>query len=144
MATHSSTLVWKIPWTEEPGRPQSMRLLRVRHDWMPSPSLFTFHFHAAEKEMNPLQCSCLKNPRAGGAWLLPSMGSHRVGHDWNNLAAAAVAKFTMVYILYYTILYYTIYLILLYYIIPYQTILLYGKCFFTPQKYQFNSHLIWY
>ena len=33
MAPHSSTLAWKIPWTEEPGRPQSMGLLRVGHDW---------------------------------------------------------------------------------------------------------------
>ena len=33
MATHSSTLAWKIPWTEEPGRLQSMGLQRVRHDW---------------------------------------------------------------------------------------------------------------
>ena len=33
MATHSSTLAWKIPWTEEPGRLQSMGSLRVRHDW---------------------------------------------------------------------------------------------------------------
>ena len=32
MATHSSTLAWKIPWTEEPGRLQSMRSLGVRHD----------------------------------------------------------------------------------------------------------------
>ena len=32
MAPHSSTLAWKIPWMEEPGRPQSMRLLRVGHD----------------------------------------------------------------------------------------------------------------
>ena len=42
MATHSSTLAWKIPWTEEPGRPQSMRSWRVRHDWATSRSLFTF------------------------------------------------------------------------------------------------------
>ena len=40
---------------------------------------------------NPLQCSCLENPRDGGAWWLPSMGSHRVGHDWSDLAAAAAA-----------------------------------------------------
>ena len=46
MATHSSTLAWKIPWTEEPGG-------------------------------------------------LPSLGSHRVGHDWSNLAAAAVHNFTI-------------------------------------------------
>ena len=42
MAPYSSTLVWKIPWTEEPGRLQSMGSLRVRHDWATSISLFTF------------------------------------------------------------------------------------------------------
>ena len=42
MATHSSTLAWKIPWMEEPGRLQSMGLLRVGHDWVTSLSLFTF------------------------------------------------------------------------------------------------------
>ena len=42
MATHSSTLAWKIPWTEEPGRLQSMGLLRVGHDWATSLWLFTF------------------------------------------------------------------------------------------------------
>ena len=42
MAPHSSTLAWKIPWTEEPGRLQSMGLLRVGHDWVTSLSLFTF------------------------------------------------------------------------------------------------------
>jgi len=38
----SSTLAWKIPWTEEPGRLQSMGSLRVGHDWATSLSLFTF------------------------------------------------------------------------------------------------------
>ena len=42
MAPHSSTLAWKIPWAEEPGRLQSMGSLRVRHDWATSLSLFTF------------------------------------------------------------------------------------------------------
>ena len=42
MATHSSTLAWKIPWTEEPGRLQSMGSLGVRHDWATSLPLFTF------------------------------------------------------------------------------------------------------
>ena len=42
MAPHSSTLAWKIPWTEEPGGPQSMGSLRVGHDWVTSLSLFTF------------------------------------------------------------------------------------------------------
>ena len=40
MAPHSSTLAWKIPWTEEPGRLQSMGLLRVGHDWETSLSLY--------------------------------------------------------------------------------------------------------
>ena len=42
MAPHSSTLAWKIPWTEEPGRLQSMGSLGVGHDWVTSLSLFTF------------------------------------------------------------------------------------------------------
>ena len=42
MATHSSTLAWKIPWTEEPGRLQTMGSRRVEHDWATSLSFFTF------------------------------------------------------------------------------------------------------
>ena len=42
MAPHSSTFAWKIPWTEGPGRLQSMRLQRVRQDWTTSLSIFTF------------------------------------------------------------------------------------------------------
>ena len=42
MAPHSSPLAWKIPWTEEPGRLQSMGLLTVEHDLATSLSLFTF------------------------------------------------------------------------------------------------------
>ena len=42
VATHSSTLAWKIPWMEEPSRLQSMGLRRVGHDWATSLSLFTF------------------------------------------------------------------------------------------------------
>ena len=63
--THSSTLAWKIPWTEEPGGLQSMGSLRVGHYWATSLSLFTFmHWR---RKCNPLQCSCLENPRDGGA-----------------------------------------------------------------------------
>ena len=50
MAPHSSTLAWKIPWTEEPGRLQSMGLRRVSQTRL-SDFTFTFHFHALEKEM---------------------------------------------------------------------------------------------
>ena len=42
MAPYSSTLAWKIPWMEEPGRLQSMGSLRIGHDWVTSLSLFTF------------------------------------------------------------------------------------------------------
>ena len=69
MATHSSTLAWKIPWTEEPGRLQSMGSLRVGHDL--SNFIFTFHFSlswSGEGNGNPLQYSCLENPMDGGAW----------------------------------------------------------------------------
>ena len=53
MAPHSSTLAWKIPWMQEPGGLQSMGLRRVGHNWAISISLFTFHFHALEKEWQP-------------------------------------------------------------------------------------------
>ena len=74
MAPHSSTLAWKIPWMEEPGRLQSMGSLRV--------GTFTFHFHALEKEMathsSVLAWRIPGMVEPGG---LPSLGSHRVGHD---------------------------------------------------------------
>ena len=64
MAFHSSILAWKIPWTEEPGRLQSMgSLSRTRL----SDFTFTFHFHALEKEM-ATHSSVL-------AWRVPGMGS---------------------------------------------------------------------
>ena len=63
MATHSSTLAWKIPWTEEPGRLLSAESDRTEQ----------LHFHLSlscigEGNGNPLQGSCLENPRDGGAW----------------------------------------------------------------------------
>ena len=75
MAPHSSTLAWKIPWTEEPGRLQSMRTQL-------SDFSFTFHLHALEKEMathsSVLAWRVAGMGEPGG---LSSMGSHRVGHD---------------------------------------------------------------
>ena len=64
MAPHSSPLAWKIPWTEEPGGPQSMGLLRVGQDSATLLSLSCI----GEGNGNPLQCSCLENPRDRGAW----------------------------------------------------------------------------
>ena len=89
MAPHSSTLAWKIPWTEEPGRLQSMGSLSQARL---SDFTFTFHFHALEKEM-ATHSSVLawKIPGTGEPCGLQSMGSHRVGHDWSDLAAAAAA-----------------------------------------------------
>ena len=87
MAPHSSTLAWKISWTEEPGGLQSMGALRVGHDWATSLSLFTFHFDALEKEM-ATHSSVLawRSPGMGEPGGLPSMGSHRIRHDWSDLA----------------------------------------------------------
>ena len=79
MAPHSSTLAWKIPWTEEPGRLQSMgSQSRTRL----SDFTFTFHFHALEEEM-ATHSSILawRIPGMGEPGGLQSMGSHRVGHD---------------------------------------------------------------
>ena len=128
MAPHSSTLAWKLPRTEEPGRLQSMVSLRVGHNSVTSLSLFTFmhwrrkwqptpvllpgesqgrgslvgcrlwdrtesdttgrlqfHFSVSctgEGNGNPLQCSCLENPRDGGAWWAAIYG---VAQNWTRL-----------------------------------------------------------
>ena len=72
----SSTFAWKIPWTEEPGRLQSMGSQQL------SDFPFTFHFHALEKEMathsSVLAWRIPGTVEPGG---LPSMGLHRVGRD---------------------------------------------------------------
>ena len=63
MAPHSSTLAWKIPWMEEPGRLQSMGSGTTER--------LQFHFSLSclgERNGNPLQCSCLENPRDEGTW----------------------------------------------------------------------------
>ena len=79
MAPHSSTLAWKITWTEEPGRLQSMGSL----SWTRlSDFTFTFPFHALEKEMathSSVVAWRIPGTREPGE--LPSMGSHKVGHD---------------------------------------------------------------
>ena len=87
MATHSSTLAWKIPWKEETGKLQSMGSLGVRRL---SDFTFTFHFHALEKEMATYSSVLAwRIPGTGDPGGLPSMGSHRVGHNLSDLAAAA-------------------------------------------------------
>ena len=66
MAPHSGNFAWKIPWTEEPGGLQSVGSLELD-----TTEQLHFHFSLScigEGNGNPLQCSCLENPRDGGAW----------------------------------------------------------------------------
>ena len=83
MAPHSSTLAWKIPWTEEPGRLQSMGSRRVGHNWATSLWLFTFTYWRRKRQ--PPSVLAWRIPGMGEPGGLPSMGSHRVGHDWSDL-----------------------------------------------------------
>ena len=91
VAPHSSTLAWKIPWTEDPGGLQSIWSLRVGHDLANSLSVFTFMHWRRKWQPTPVFL-----PGESQGWWepggLPSMGSHRVRHDWSDLAAAAAAE----------------------------------------------------
>ena len=80
MAPHRSTLAWKIPWTEEPGGLQSMGSRRLD-----TTERLHFHFslsYIGEGNGNPLQCSCLENPRDGGSWWAAVYG---VTQSWTRL-----------------------------------------------------------
>ena len=80
MAPHSSTYAWKVPWTEEPGRLQSMGSLESK-----TTERLHFHFSLScigEGNGNPLQCSCLENPRDGEAWWA---AVHWVAQSWTRL-----------------------------------------------------------
>ena len=82
MAPHSSTLAWKIPWTEKPGRLKSMGSQELD---MTERLHFHFHFSLpciGEGNGNPLQCSCLENPRDRGAWWAAVSG---VIQSWTRL-----------------------------------------------------------
>ena len=87
-------LAWKIPWTEEPGRLQSIGSRNVRHDWATSLSLSCI----GEGNGNPLQCSCLENPRDGGAWWAAVYGVAQSRTRLSDLAAAALFQlYTLMY-----------------------------------------------
>ena len=80
MAPHSSTLAWKIPWTEEPGRLQSMGSLRVRHNWATSLSLFTFmHWR---RKWQPTPVFFPGESQGWGSLVGCRLWGRRVGHDW--------------------------------------------------------------
>ena len=89
MAPHSSTLAWKIPWTEEPGGPQSMGSLRVGQDSATSLSLFTF-MHLRRK-WQPTPVFLPGESQGRGSLVGCRLWGHRVRHDWSDLAAVAVA-----------------------------------------------------
>ena len=87
MAPHSSTLAWKIPWMEEPGRLQSMGSLGVGHDWVTSLSLFSFmHWR---RKWQPTPVFLPGESQGQGSLVGCHLWGRRVGHDWSNLAAAA-------------------------------------------------------
>ena len=85
MATHSSTLAWKLPWTEEPGRLQSLGSQRIRHDWVTS--LHSLHTLSLGKELatrsSILVWRVLWTEEPGGP---RSMRSQSVRHDWSDWA----------------------------------------------------------
>ena len=90
MATHSTILVWKIPWKEKPGKLQSMGSLE-------SDTTERLHFHFSlscirERNGNPLQYSCLENPRDGGACWAAVYG---VAQSWTRLSRYADATTLM-------------------------------------------------
>ena len=89
MAPQSSTLAWKIPWTEESGGLQSMGSLRVGHDWVTSLSLFTFmHWR---RQWQPTPVFLPGESQGRGSLVSCRFRSPRVGRDWSDLAAAAAA-----------------------------------------------------
>ena len=87
MAPHSSTLAWKIPWVEEPGRLQSMGSLNSS-----TTERLPFHFSLScigEGNGNPLQCSCLENPRDVGAWWAAIYGVAQSGTRLKRLGSSS-------------------------------------------------------
>ena len=84
MAPHSSTLAWKIPWTEEPGMLQSMRSLRVGHHWATSLSLFTFiHWR---RKWQPTPVFLPRESQGWGSLVGCHLWGRTVRHDWGDLA----------------------------------------------------------
>ena len=97
MASHSSTFAWKIPWTEEPGRLQSMGSLE-------SDMTERLHFHFSltcigEGNGNPFQCSCLENPRDGEAWWAAISGVTQSRTQLKRLSSSSSSLLSRVFII---------------------------------------------
>ena len=98
MATHSSTLAWKIPWTEEPVRLHGVAKSRTRQ----SDFTFTFHFHALEKEMAAHSSVLgLENPRDRGACWAAVYGVAQSRKRLKRLSSSNLAAVYSIYIILY-------------------------------------------
>ena len=107
MAPHSSTLAWKIPWMEDPGALQSMGSLRVGQEEKKKESDTTeqlqFHFslsYIGEGNGNPLQCSCLENPRDPGAWWAAVYGVAQSRTRLKRLSSSILYSATLICLLF--------------------------------------------
>ena len=90
MAPHSSTLAWKIPWAEEPGRLRSTGSLTVGHDWVTSLSLFTFmHWR---RKWQPTPVFLPGESQGRGSLVGCRLWGRRVGYNWSDLAVAVCAN----------------------------------------------------
>ena len=87
MTPHSSTLAWKISWTEEPGRLKSMGSLRVGYNWASSLSLFTFLLW--RRKWQPIPVFFPGESQGRGSLVGCCLWGRTVGHNWSDLAAAA-------------------------------------------------------
>ena len=90
MAPHSSTLAWKIPWTEGPGRLQSMGSLGVGHDWATSLSLFPFMHWRRKRQPTPVFLPGESQGR--GSLVGCHLWGRRIRHNWSDLAAALCTR----------------------------------------------------
>ena len=102
MTTLSSTLAWKIPWTEEPGRLQFMGSRRVGRNWATSLSLLTFMHWRRQWQPTPVFLPG-ESQRRGSLVGCHLWGCTETDHDWSNLAAAAVC-FMVPFVFFYALL----------------------------------------
>ena len=96
MATHSSTLAWKIPWTEKPGRLQSMESLGVEYDWATSLSLFTFM--PWRRQWQPTPVFLPGESQDGGAWWATVCGVAQTWIRLKRLSSSSSSNFEVVQI----------------------------------------------
>ena len=96
MAPHSSTLAWKIPWMEEPGRLQSMGSQRVGHNWATSLSLFTFmHWR---RKWQPTPVFLPGESQGRGSLVGCRLWGYRVGQDWSDLNIQDCNTYICIYV----------------------------------------------